>query len=317
MNTAAVRDYTIPSIGKWSGRQLETMRRTIAPDATDSEFQQFLEYATAKQLDPFVGDVILVIYNKKNADKRKPTIITTQSGCVKLAKRCGNYRAASKPAEFIYDEKLKSPANPIGLVSCTVTLHTQDNKGDWYDVNGEAYWDEFAAAKDEWGEDESGKRRPTGKKSLEGNWQKMPRVMLKKCATMQALRAGWPETFGGVYDEDEMARSRVFDVDAVALIEHEQQERRQKQIAMDADEVAYSDEKGFLQYVPAGQFVDRMLERARQCKHPNDLAFLRKQNELGWNRFWAIRKDDALAMKQELETIAKSFQSQKEQKASA
>src|SRR5215831_10338094 len=90
-------------LGNWSPRQLDTMKRTVAPDSTDLEFQMFLEYAIAKQLDPFVGQVILVIYNKDQPAKRKATIITTQAGTRVMAARCGNYRPASEPARFAYD----------------------------------------------------------------------------------------------------------------------------------------------------------------------------------------------------------------------
>ena len=45
-----------------------------------------------------------------------------------------------------------------GIVSATVTLWKQDNRGDWYQVIGEAYWDEFAPIKDEWAEDPETRR---------------------------------------------------------------------------------------------------------------------------------------------------------------
>ena len=320
MNTAAIHAPSCPTIGKWSGRQLETMRRTIAPDATDSEFQQFIEYAIAKQLDPFVGDVILVIYGKnaKDPSKRKPTIITTQSGCRKLAARCGDYRPAEEEPTFEYNEKLKNPTNPLGIVKCSTTLWKQDKHShEWKKVSGWAYWDECAAVKEAWGEDESGKRRPTGKSTLEGNWSKMGRIMIAKNATMVALRAGWPETFEHVYSEEEMDRSRVLDLDATALIEHEQQERRQKQIAMDQNELPFVDDDGALMFMQAGVFADLIIKLARDYATSEQLASMRSRNREGLRRFWAMNKNDALELHEELEKIAKSFLSQKEQKVSA
>ena len=45
----------------------------------------------------------------------------------------------------------------------------------------------------------------------------LPRLMLAKCATMQALRAGWPAEFSGLYVEEEMDRAKVLDASASEL----------------------------------------------------------------------------------------------------
>jgi hypothetical protein len=102
--------------------------------------------------------------------------------------------------------------------------------GNWFPVAGEAFWDELAPIRDEWEENpETGKWQNTGRQVLDGGggstsnsgsatgWQKMPRLMLQKCATMQALRAGWPDAFGGIYAEEEMDRAKVLDLAASGL----------------------------------------------------------------------------------------------------
>jgi phage recombination protein Bet len=325
MNELVRTSAHAPTFGKWNAHQLRTMRFTVAPDATDLEFEAFLQYAVAKGLDPFVGDIILVIYNKDEPKKRRPTIITTQSGCRKIAARCRNYRPAEKPAEFVCDETLKGPCNPLGIVSCTVTLHWQDNKGDWHPVNGTAYWDEYAPIKIsndayEWidtGETYRDSGRPKKRRQLKkgadlaklktlddsGNWAKMPRVMLEKCATMQALRAGWPEEFGDTYSQDEMERSRIIDVTAAELIDAEETERRQRAIHQASDEFSFVDAQGNLAFIPAGKFADTMIAAARQCKTKEELSSMKIRNREGWRRFWAAHKDDALQMNQEIEQI--------------
>jgi phage recombination protein Bet len=292
--------------GRWNGRQVEVMRRTMCADATDAEFLQFLEYASAKHLDPFVGQVILVVYNKDNPKKRKTSIITTQAGMRVLAQRCGNHRPDPKEIEYTYDESLKGPANPLGLVKASTHLYIQDNKGDWYPVNGTVYWDEFAPIKEQWADDpDSGRRKPTGRKTVEGNWAKMGRVMLGKCATMRALTAGWPDVFSGVTSEEERgAIENVADVDALQLIEHEREERRLKQIGHDKEVHYFFNENGDPVHVPAGQFADAFLQMAKQYTTKEKFEHgVRGRNKDPFNLFWAKHKDDALQLKKELEKI--------------
>lgn len=339
MNQLVRATAQTPTIGKWSSQQLRTMKLTVAPDSNDLEFENFLQYAIAKGLDPFVGDIILVIYNKDDERKRKPTIITTQSGCRKIAARCRNYRPAEKPAEFVYDEKLKGPCNPLGIVSCTVTLHWQDNKGDWHPVNGTVYWDEFAPIKVsndayEWietGETYKDSGRPRKRRQLKkgadlaklktldesGNWAKMPRIMLEKCATMQALRGGWPEEFGDTYAPEEMDRSRIIDVTASELIEAEETERRQRAIHMGSDEFPFVDHHGNLAFIAAGKFADDVIIAARACKDRNELESMKLRNREGLRRFWASHKDDALQMNKELEKIDSGLPCSQQQPAAS
>ena len=57
----------------------------------------------------------------------------------------------------------------------------------------------------EWAEDtESGGASANGTTLLDcgGNWARMPRLMLANFAIMRALRAGWPDRFGGLYCEE-------------------------------------------------------------------------------------------------------------------
>ena len=114
-----------------------------------------------------------------------------------------------------------------------MTLHQQDNKGEWFPVVGEAYWDELAPIRDEWEEDPETGAGEDRRKILDtsGNWPSMPRLMLAKCATMQALRAGWPDQFGGIYVEEEMDRAKVLDLAASEIADRAREESRLLAIA--------------------------------------------------------------------------------------
>lgn len=291
-----------------TGRQLALIQKTVAKDCDNDEFNLFVEVARAKGLDPFLGQIIPMIFSKSDASKRKMTIIISRDGQRVIAQRCGDYRPASKPPSYEYDPSTRSPLNPAGIVSATVFLWKQDQKtGEWFEVSGQAYWDEFAPVKDEWAYDQdAGKRRPTGNKTLDdsGNWCRMPRLMIAKCAEMQALRAGWPEQFTGLYDEAEMDRAKVMDMAASDIVAHEQEENRLKLIAGN-DSITMSWGDGWaLENVPCGEFADRCIAFIKE----SDAATVRKwssANRAGLQMFWARQPGDALELKKIIEKASK------------
>lgn len=293
----------------WTGRQLDTIKRTVASDTNDDEFSLFIEYARSKRLDPFSKQIIAVVYSKDNPEKRKMTIIVTQDGQRVLASRCRDYRPAETEPDFVYRAELKGPTNPLGIEKVTVTLFKQDSGGAWHPIKGWAYWDEYAPIKEEWAYDqEERKRKPTGKMALDGgNWAKMPRVMLAKCANMVALRSGWPETFAGAYAEEELDRVQAQDMTASEMVEAEREQHRMKVIGSLENEFAVVDAAGTLTYVPAGRYGDQILQMARCCETPEELDAMRSRNRDGMQRFWAKHKSDALQVKGDLEAIYASL----------
>lgn len=322
LNTATTM---VPTID-WTPRQLDTIKRTVAKDTNADEFDLFIEYCRVKQLDPFSRQAIAAVFNKNNPEKRQMTIITTQEGLRSMAARCHDYRPEETEPVYEYDPALKGPTNPLGIVKCTVTLWKQDPKtSEWHPVNGTAYWDEYAPTKIdercfEWVETgetwDNGK--PKKRKQLKegvdlskaailddsGQWAKMPRNQIAKCARMQALRGGWPAIFSGVYAEEEMDRARCADMTATELIEMEREQRRAKAVAMVDDEYPVVDEEGVLTFVPAGSFGNTLLNMASGCTTPKQLESMRIRNREGIKRYWVKHKGDALDLNREIEKIA-------------
>lgn len=319
------------STSTWTPRQLDTIKRTVAKDTNEAEFDLFIEYARVKGLDPFSRQVIAIVFNKGDEAKRQMTIITTQDGLRVMASRCGDYRPEETEPEYEYDPNLKGPTNPHGIVKCSVKLWKQDSKtAAWHPVNGTAYWDEFAPIKTddaayEWvgtGEfwtDRSGNQTNREKKRKQlkpgvkivdfqtlddsGQWKKMARNQIAKCARMQALRGGWPETFSGVYAQEEMDRAVLADATASELVEHEREQRRMKSIAMSDDEFPFVDHQGTLTFLPAGRYADHILLNAHNCSELAELDGLQTRNREGLQRFWAKHKDDALQVRKEIDGI--------------
>ena len=330
MNQIA-RIHPANALGAWTSRQLETIKRTVAKDTNDVEFDLFIEYARVKGLDPFSRQVIAIVFNKGDEAKRQMTIITTQDGLRVMASRCGDYRPEETEPEYEYDPALKSPTNPLGIVKCSVKLWKQDAKtAAWYPVNGTAYWDEFAPIKTddsayEWvgtGEfwtDRAGNQTNREKKRKQprpgvkladcqtlddsGQWKKMARNQIAKCARMQALRGGWPETFSGVYAQEEMDRAVLADVTASEMVEQEREQRRMKSIAMSDDEFPFVDHEGTLSFLPAGRYGDHILMSARNCTDAAELEGLQLRNREGLQRFWAKHKSDALSVRGEIDKL--------------
>ena len=288
--------------------QLKIIKDTVAKDSNPVEFNLFLEACKAYGLDPFRKQIFLLIYNKDKPDKRKHSIIVSRDGLRVMAHRCRDYRPSSEPARIVYDPDAKGPTNPKGIVSATVTLHKQDNRGEWYPVAGEAYWDEFAPITDEWGDDpETGRRKPTGRKTLDasGQWAKMPIVMLTKCAESQALRAGWPETFGGVYSEEEMDRLAASASASEALEAHERAEREARTGGRGI--LMVFDDTMKLEKVPIGSVADRVMEFIQNAE-PVDAHKFSVRNADALREFWAANPSDALELKKAFEAKEKQLE---------
>lgn len=281
--------------------QLKVIKDTVARDNNSTEFSLFMEACRAYGLDPFRKQIFSIIYSKDNPDKRKQTIIVSRDGLRVLAHRCRDYRPASEPAHITYDAAAKGPTNPKGIVAATVRLWKQDNRGEWFPVIGEAYWDEFAPVVDEWAFDEEArKRKPTGQKILDasGNWAKMPIVMITKCAESQALRAGWPETFGGIYSEEEMDRLTATVSASEALEEHERAERESRTGGRGL--LMVFDDAMKLEKVPMGKVADRVAEFIREGTS-EDVHKFRVRNEDALREFWTANPTDALELKKAFE----------------
>lgn len=300
-------------------RQIALIKKTVAKDCNTDEFNLFVEVARGKGLDPFLGQIIPMIFSKGDAEKRKMTIIISRDGQRVIAQRCGDYRPASRTPEYEVDAALKSDVNPQGIVSATVYLWKQDPKtSDWYEVAGQAFWEEFAPIKIsaddfEWVETgetwpDSGKpkmkKKPVGERKPKlddsGNWARMPRLMIAKCAEMQALRAGWPAQFAGLYDEAEMDRARVVDMDASDIAAQAEESERMRRIgASDAITVTWGDGWA-LENVPLGQFADRAFEFINESD-PARVDKWQQANAVGLRQFWAKHPNDSLAIKKAIE----------------
>lgn len=279
----------------YTDSQIRLIKNTIAKDTNPAEFDLFFEAARSYGLDPFRKQIIPMVFNKDKGDKRQMAIIVSRDGYRVMAQRCKNYRPAEEPATIEYDKEAINPVtNPKGIVKATVYLQQQDNKGNWFKVAGEAYWDEFAAVKG-YGDNQY----------LDGNWKKMPIVMITKCAESQALRAGWPDQFGGVYSEDEMQKAEA-DMTASEALDHQAAEHRKTLLGGKAISFIFDETVGKLERVPLGEIHDKCEEFIRT----NDAEAVYRwsvRNEDQIREFWAETPGDALSIKKMVEDKARNL----------
>ena len=291
------RDYT--------GDQLALIRRTVANETTPDEFAMFMEVCKRVGLDPFRKQIHCIVYNAKNPDKRKVSFITGIDGFRACAARNGDYTPDPQSPRIVTDEAEKDPkVNPKGIVSATVAPLKMDDRGNWHPVEATVYWEEFAPIIEEW-DGPKGSRQRTGDYVLQyGNWQKMPRIMLAKCAEAQALRKGWPEDLSGVYAPEEMDQAHAAEVDVNAAADAAEEEARL--IRANAKNVVpfvwtYG---GGVEFTPAGQVADRILAFIHD-NDPGQVGWFADTNREGLRQFWALAPGDALEVKKAIEAASK------------
>jgi phage recombination protein Bet len=285
--------------------QIEIIKKSVAPDTNSDELNLFLETAKLYGLNPFTKQISARIYSKNDAAKRSMAIIVQIDGFRAIAARQGNYRPDDDEPVFHYDESLKCDANPLGIERVVVKVFRMDSNGDWQTIKQPAYWDEYAPTEDEWAYNpDKGKREPTGKKTLSKTWQKMPRLMIAKCAEAAALRKGWPEAFSGLYSPEETDRAD-FEGTPSEILEQAQAEKRMKLVGGGKDDLPLQFEaNGDIEMIPVGRFFDNVESHLNEVQSLDELDGFRARNKAALQRFWAAHQTDALELKKLMERRA-------------
>lgn len=289
----------------YSAHQLALIRNTVAKDCNAAEFDLFVTVARNAGLDPFRKQISAIVFSKHDKDKRRMSIITTIDGLRVIAARSQRYRPDENEPEFEFDEQAKDPAtNPLGLVKAVVKIYIADamKAGGWKPVVGVAYWDEFAPLKEIWAYDEAkGRKAPSGQFTLEGNWPRMGRLMLAKCAEAQALRKAFPEDMSGLYEGAELDRAMALDASPSELIgEHETQLRLAKVGGAGITFQLFPNTS--LEAIPLGQVADRVVETVKGFVTGKQLQWFESANTHPLREFWARAPGDALEVKKVIET---------------
>lgn len=274
-----------------SSAALLTLRNSIARECNGGEFNLFVEYCQRVSLDPLRKQVVPIIFNKSDPDKRQMVVCVTIDGLRVLAKRQADYRPDENEPVITYDEAaVNEKSNPLGIVKCTVTLWQMDRGNQWHPVNGTAYWEEYAPLYN----------GALDKRTL---WPTKPRVMIAKVAESIALRKGWPAEFGGVYEPAELDMGKVIEGEASEKLDQYIENLNLERVGANYKITIAAGPNADLEHVPLDRFADRILELAGKCENLDEIATLRSRNKPALQEFWAKNSGDAHALKTELEEI--------------
>lgn len=302
-------------------KELALIRNTVAKDCSPQEFDMFIHIAKAVGLDPLRRQIYAFVFGKgKGESERQLTVVTAIDGYRTISERSGNYRPDDRPPRYTYDEALKSPTNPHGIETCTVSVHKYSHGG-WHEVPGFVYWDEFVPTgyRKEDVEWKDGKRRDGSSYRFmevkEGaelvvdpsktGWVKMPRNQIAKCAEAQAHRKAFPNDFSGVLVEEEVHQRMSQDLTASEAADIAEQEDRLAKIGgRNTLIVDWMDGKN-LASVPANDFFGLAMDFIKGCDgEPSTIRAWQDRNRETLRQFWGIKGDEALQLKKELESAA-------------
>lgn len=160
--------------GEYSAYQREILLETVAKGCSSEQFMLMLELAKRYKLDPFARQIWAT----------PAGIFIGRDGFLALAHASGNFDGM----ETTFEEQ----GGKLFSATCTV-YHKKMN----HPIRVTVRYDEFY--------------RPTPPGKKPGAWDKMPYVMLQKCAEAHALRRAFCVT--GLYDEAEFPQEEPAEAD--------------------------------------------------------------------------------------------------------
>lgn len=172
---------------EWSRDQIDLIKKTVAKGTSDDELRLFLYTCKKTGLDPLIRQIYAV---KRGGTSNQMSIQTGIDGYRLIAERTGNYAPGREPSYVENNGKVISSTAYVKKRVC----------GEWHEVAATAYFLEYA-------------QMFNGK--LGNMWEKMPHVMIAKCAEALALRRAFPAEMAGVYTTEEMAQAEVVEVKTI------------------------------------------------------------------------------------------------------
>ena len=171
-------------------KQLELWSRTYMKGANSDEIALFANVCRRTGLSPEMKQIYPVPRKDYKTGITSYSFQTSIDGFRLIAERTGRY-APGQQATYEYNDKKE-------IIAATAFVKKMTNDGTWHEVAATAFYDEYVQ---EFKDKESGKLVPTQ------FWNRMPHVMLAKCAESLALRKAFPAELSGLYTQEEMAQA--------------------------------------------------------------------------------------------------------------
>lgn len=154
--------------------QVDLIKSVVAKDATDDELKLFLYQAQRTGLDPLAKQLYFQKHRNNKTGKDQMTIITAIDGYRLIAARTGLHAGTDDPVFDDEDKPSKASVTVYKLVGGIRAPFTAT-----------ARWNEYVPQHN-------------------FMWNKMPCLMLGKCAEALALRKAFPAELSGLYVAEEM-----------------------------------------------------------------------------------------------------------------
>lgn len=161
------------SIASLDEAKIDLIKRTLCKGLTNDELELFIHACNRTGLDPFMKQIYAI---KRGGTM---TIQTAIDGFRVIAERTGRYVPGREPT-FAFDSHKN-------VISATCYVKKMDSKGNWHEIGATAYFSEYSANN--------------------SFWQRMPCLMIAKCAEALALRKAFPADLSGIYTSEEMEQA--------------------------------------------------------------------------------------------------------------
>ena len=183
--------------------QIDLIKRTIIPGASDDELALFTNQCDRTQLDPFAKQIYCIKRWNSQAHKEVYTTQVSIDGARLVAQRSGEYAGQTDaqwcgPDGVWVDVWLKAEPPAAARVGVYRAGFVQA-------LTAVALWDQYVVT------NKDGKPNAT--------WKKMGSLMLAKCAEMLALRRAFPMELSGLYSTEEMEQAGGTEVAVAATAE--------------------------------------------------------------------------------------------------
>ena len=208
-STLATTNNNATPVAKWTQQEIETIKKTVAVNATNEELGMFLSLCSNYDLDPFAKEIWCIKMGGK-------TIITTsRDGYLKIANRNPAYDGMVSDVVREGDKFLRQgteinhaySANRGGIIGAYALVYRKDRRIPTYFF---APFDEYC-------------------KRDNGTWRQYPSAMIIKVAESMALKRAF--SISGLVTEEEIGTGQGQKIAPQPAMTEAQQHERKTQLA--------------------------------------------------------------------------------------